>query len=141
MYDTNEASALWAASRKVDREERKKAAVALLDTVAELAKAAGFETSPDDSQPGPATNFWHRDTPGRLVWAGIDQTGTFFAGREEDPTTKQALDVVYDAGLGVYVGTEEDSYLVPKPGDLRIQRRPATAVLTSALLTLLGRRT
>jgi hypothetical protein len=140
MYESSEAKRLWDAVRPIDAQELREAAKELLETIAKMAEAAGFRTRLDEtSEVGPALEVKDPRLVTLDAWAALDADDLIYVGSRA-LHSKQAAKVEYDRASRAFVGTEDDEYLVPSPGEPRVRKRPSAAVLSAQLLEILKHR-
>lgn len=135
-YDSREALDIFArAHERHDRrkhyQERAGAATDLLKAVLTAAKAAGYDAGPEGGyiavfQP-------HR---GGVYLRVEDDALLVHTDREPNPDKWKKLPIEYDPVLGIFVGTAEDSYLLPAPGQPR-RRRSAVAVVAEVITAMI----
>lgn len=137
MYESSEAQLLWNAAREVDAEARKASARELFEAIAKMADAAGFKTKMRDTSSEVVPTLVvtdHRVFQDAKV--SMNDIGAIYVASDLLQRNDLAP-VEYDPGVGAFVGTEEDTYAVPVPGEPRVRRRPAAVVVSGMLIGLL----
>jgi hypothetical protein len=141
-YDTREA--LYLLKKGLDEKhaseraaEALASAEALLEGVIEAAKTAGLKTTKDKNGFLLAPS---RVGSSRAIWV-VAQADGIHLGIEQHGRTEEQLvrpKIVYDGGLGAWVGTEPDTFFVPVPGE-PARRRPAAAVVAESIVAALAK--
>lgn len=125
-YDVREATAiLKKACSDRDYDGRSRAAGALEDAIVQLVSAAGSALSIERTKKG-TLNIRRGNT--QLVAFSVQDHGVLAAAEENSDFASLAIE--YDGER--FVGTDEDTYLHPVPGEPRRQRA-ATAVIAMRL--------
>lgn len=142
MYETKEANSLWAPiqpDNTVDTTARAAAARALLDALEELAKRFGFEVRWEREGARDVLSIKRPNVHSTCnAWLVVDEEGVVVIGRDTNPRrTPVHAKVAYDVASGTYVGTEDDAFYAPVPGEPKVRKRDALAVLSETIVPYL----
>lgn len=137
MYKSQEAQDLWMAGNTaiVDPVARLKSATELFAEVQKMAVASGFKVTAGDPDNGSEFGLRHPRLTALDAWAAIDEAGTIHVGSENDNHSKKRAPLTYDVSAGMFIGTDDDDYFLPSPGERRTKKRPAAAVLSEMMLS------